>query len=57
VPGLFVNAGHGNAGWTVACGTAQIVADVVTGRTPQIDVAGLGFDRFLRSTPTAGAKG
>ncbi|MFN9807547.1 MAG: D-amino acid dehydrogenase [Betaproteobacteria bacterium] len=57
VPGLFVNAGHGNAGWTVACGTAQIVADVVTGRTPQIDVAGLGFDRFLRSAPTAGAKG
>lgn len=54
LPGLFVNAGHGNAGWTVACGTAQIVADLVTGRTPQIDISGLGFDRFLRGLPTGG---
>jgi len=52
VPGLFVNAGHGSAGWTVACGTAQIVADVVTGRTPQVNISGLGFDRFLRGSAT-----
>ena len=46
VPGLFVNVGHANAGWTVACGAAQVVADLVAGRPPQIDIAGLGFERF-----------
>jgi D-amino-acid dehydrogenase len=35
---LFVNAGHGHMGWTMACGSAQIAADLVAGRTPAIEV-------------------
>jgi D-amino-acid dehydrogenase len=46
---LYFNAGHGHMGWTMACGTARIVADLVAGRRPAFDPAGLG--------PRAGAGG
>jgi D-amino-acid dehydrogenase len=39
---LYFNAGHGHMGWTMAFGTARIVADLVAGRTPDHDPAGLG---------------
>jgi D-amino-acid dehydrogenase len=38
---LFLNAGHGHMGWTMACGTAKIVADLMTGRMPDLDLEGL----------------
>lgn len=41
IEGLFVNAGHGHLGWTMSCGSARVVADLVAGRDPEIDVAGL----------------
>jgi D-amino-acid dehydrogenase len=42
---LFLNCGHGHMGWTMACGTARIVADLMTGRMPEIDLDGLTFRR------------
>jgi D-amino-acid dehydrogenase len=39
---LFFNAGHGHMGWTMAFGTARVVADLVAGRKPDLDLAGLG---------------
>ena len=39
---LFFNAGHGHMGWTMAFGTARIVTDLVAGRRPDHDPAGLG---------------
>jgi D-amino-acid dehydrogenase len=42
---LFFNCGHGHMGWTMACGTARIVADLMTGRMPDIDVEGLTVRR------------
>lgn len=39
---LYFNAGHGHMGWTMAFGTARIVADLVAGRKPEHDLAGLG---------------
>jgi D-amino-acid dehydrogenase len=42
---LFFNCGHGHMGWTWACGTGQIVADVMTGRMPAIDLEGLTLRR------------
>ena len=33
---LFLNTGHGTLGWTLACGSAQALADLVSGRTPQV---------------------
>ncbi|WP_199540005.1 FAD-dependent oxidoreductase [Paraburkholderia kururiensis] len=35
-PRLFVNAGHGPAGWGVALGSAKVVADLVSGATPAV---------------------
>ena len=38
---LFVNAGHGAAGWTQACGASRAVVDMMLGRKPEIDMEGL----------------
>jgi D-amino-acid dehydrogenase len=32
-------------GWTMACGTARIVADLMTGRMPELDLSGLTLRR------------
>ncbi len=34
---LFVNSGHGTLGWTMACGSGRLLADLVSGRAPDID--------------------
>jgi len=36
ISGLWVNAGHGHLGWTLACGSGRVVADLVDGRDPGI---------------------
>ena len=46
LPGLWINAGHGAAGWAQACGSARAVADLVAGRPPEIDLQALGMRRF-----------
>jgi D-amino-acid dehydrogenase len=38
---LFFNTGHGHMGWTMACGSGRIVADLIRGRAPEIDLEGL----------------
>lgn len=43
---LLLNTGHGTLGWTMACGSAQIIADLAAERQPEIDLEGLGLDRF-----------
>ena len=39
---LFLNTGHGTLGWTMACGSGRALADVVAGRTPEVDFAFIG---------------
>ena len=46
VPNLFLATGHGTLGWTMAAGTGRVMADVISGRTPQIDLQGLTVDRY-----------
>ena len=46
MPGLFVNTGHGTLGWTMACGSGRILADIVSGKIPEIDVTDLGPGRY-----------
>ena len=36
---LFLNTGHGTLGWTMACGSGHVLADLVSGRAPEIDPA------------------
>ena len=38
---LWINTGQGHMGWTMACGSARITADLVAGRTPEIDTTGM----------------
>lgn len=38
---LWVNSGHGHMGWTWACGSARITADLIAGRAPEHDVSEL----------------
>jgi D-amino-acid dehydrogenase len=33
---LYVNTGHGTLGWTLACGSGSVLADLVSGRAPQV---------------------
>jgi D-amino-acid dehydrogenase len=42
---LFLNCGHGHMGWTMACGTARIVVDLMTDRMPDLDLEGLTVRR------------
>lgn len=48
---LFLNTGHGTLGWTHACGSGAAIADIVSGRVPEVDFAftGLGHSRKLVS--------
>jgi D-amino-acid dehydrogenase len=43
---LWLNTGHGTLGWTMACGSGQLIADLVSGRTPAIDASDLGLARY-----------
>ena len=46
LPNLFLATGHGTLGWTMAAGTGRVMADVISGRKPGIDLAGLTVDRY-----------
>jgi len=52
---LWLNTGHGTLGWTMACGSGQLVSDLISGRTPAIPFDDLGVARygagFRPSTP------
>ena len=43
---LLLATGHGTLGWTMAAGTGRVIADLVSGRAPEIDVAGLAMARY-----------
>lgn len=42
---LFLNAGHGTLGWTLACGSARALADIITGRKPEPEFPFRGLAR------------
>ena len=52
---LLLNPGHGTLGWTMSCGSAGYLADLVDGRTPAIDPEGLDISRYDRPWPVAPA--
>ena len=43
---LWLNTGHGTLGWTMACGSGQVLADIMSGRKPAIDHADLAIARY-----------
>jgi len=46
VPGVWLNLGHGSSGWALSCGSARVVADLIAGQDPGIDLEGLGVERL-----------
>ena len=46
IENLFLNTGGGHLGWTFGCGAARIVADIVAGKPPEIDLEGMTLERF-----------
>jgi D-amino-acid dehydrogenase len=46
IKGVWLNTGHGNHGWANSCGSARAIADMVSGRECEVDLKGLGIERF-----------
>ena len=44
---LYLNTGHGTLGWTMACGSARVLADLMSGRAPDIRADDLSVFRYL----------
>jgi D-amino-acid dehydrogenase len=49
VKGLWLATGHGTLGWTMAAGTGRVMADLISGRRPEIDMAGLTVERYANA--------
>ena len=43
---LLLATGHGTLGWTMAAGTGRVIADIVSGKQPDIDISGLNMARY-----------
>ena len=55
IPNLYLSTGHGTLGWTMAAGSGRVVADLITGRTPEISLTGLTVDRYRPGNFNVGA--
>ena len=40
---LYYNTGHGHMGWTMSCGSAKIMADLIASRKPEFDISSMGL--------------
>ncbi|APZ43669.1 D-amino acid dehydrogenase [Acidihalobacter ferrooxydans] len=47
-PNLYLNNGQGTLGWTLSCGSARLLADIISAREPEIDPTGLSLTRYAR---------
>jgi len=45
---LFLNTGHGTLGWTMSCGSAQLLSDLISGRRPAIASDDLAVSRYSK---------
>ncbi len=46
IPNLYLATGHGTLGWTMAAGTGRVLAALMSGRAPDISLAGLTIERY-----------
>jgi D-amino-acid dehydrogenase len=51
VHNLYLNTGHGTLGWTMSCGSAQLLADLISGRRPAIEFDDLNVFRYAKESP------
>lgn len=43
---VYINIGHGANGWAMAAGSGKILADIISGYAPEIDMEGLTLSRY-----------
>ncbi|RZT10996.1 D-amino-acid dehydrogenase [Duganella sp. CF402] len=43
---LYINTGHGTLGWTMSCGSAQLLSDLISSRRPAIRADDLSVSRY-----------
>ena len=43
---FWLNTGHGTLGWTMSCGSARVLADMISGVKPEIDTTDLSIARY-----------
>lgn len=43
---LHLNTGHGTLGWTMSCGSGRVLADMLSGKKPEVDVSALTVKRY-----------
>lgn len=46
LPNLFLNTGHGTLGWTMACGSAHVIAEIISTQKTSIDTSDLSIHRY-----------
>ncbi|CUB05749.1 D-amino acid dehydrogenase [Marinomonas fungiae] len=46
IKGLYLNTGHGTLGWTMSCGSAAVIADIMAGEVTAIDSSSLAVKRY-----------
>lgn len=46
VRNVYLNIGHGSNGWEMAAGSGKVLADIISGRAPDIDMDGLTLSRY-----------
>ena len=46
IDNLLLSTGHGTLGWTMAAGTGRVMADLISGKTPEISMEGLTVARY-----------
>ncbi|MEO9276105.1 D-amino acid dehydrogenase [Marinomonas sp. 5E14-1] len=48
IDGLYLNTGHGTLGWTMSCGSAAVIADIIAGDKTDIDSQDLSAERYKK---------
>ncbi len=46
IKGLYLNTGHGHLGWTMAAGSGQLLADIISGNPTQLEAEQYQVSRF-----------
>lgn len=44
---LWINSGHGTLGWTMSCGSAKYLADLMANEKPEISTEGFDLSRYI----------
>jgi D-amino-acid dehydrogenase len=45
-PNVWLNTGHGTLGWTMACGSGKVLANLIASETPEIETHDLQYSRY-----------